>query len=229
MEECIQNEKAYSLQQQSNLQQCEQREGFHSFYIFPILYVVSVYCSPILAGLEQLVPAAAYFIFLPFVFGGLNIVAAVNYCKPENRIMMLNAAVLVKYALIPFYIFGGFLIIIGALMTFIPVPFMIFVGPMLAVLGTAFGWLILAFGSPYTIAYLRLSSKTKIRPAVMAVLHSVLQFFFTLDVIDVMILTLKERKWKKLTIGIIVLLTTAIILLFVWIVVKIAGSLGNNY
>lgn len=215
--------------QQSEMQKIEQPNGFQPFYIFPLLYVISFYLVPALYIIVQESPIASYILCLPIIFGVVNIVVSVKFCKPENRIMLLTAAVLVKYAMIPFFIVGGLAVLLSFLVSFIPVPFMIFLGPVLAMTGAIVGWLVLAFGSPYTISYLCLASKVNIRSKFVIAIHIILQFFFTLDVIDVMFLTLKEHKWKKLTIFIIILLAVGAILLFVLIVLGIAGILmkGN--
>ncbi|MFQ9514411.1 MAG: hypothetical protein ACLRZ9_01150 [Eubacterium sp.] len=209
------------MERQNQTQQISQQkvirygnERVHLFYIFPLLYVLSVYLLPVFFSIAEEDSIVSYMMYLPIVFGVLNIIVSVKFCKPENRNMMLNASVLVKYALIPFFIVGGFTLLAALFLAFIPVPFMIFLGPTIAAMGAAGGWLIVAFGSPYVIAYLRLSSKTNMKVKAIVIIHCILQFFFTLDVIDVMYLALKEGKWKKLTIFIIVLLVLAAILLF---------------
>lgn len=55
----------------------------------------------------------------------------------------------------------------------------------------------------------------------LAVIHSLLQFFFVIDVFSVMYLALRAKKWRKLTITLLVLLAAAIILLFILIVIGI--------
>lgn len=205
----------------------EQRKGFHPFYIFPLMYVVSLYLFPFFSYIGQKSSVLSYSVYLPIVFGILNIVVSIVFCKPENRIMMLNAAVLVKYTMIPFFVIGGIVVILSFFLSFIPVPFMIFLGPMIATIGVVGGWIILVFESPYVISYLHLSSKTKIRPSFMTILHILLQFFFLIDVLDVMFLTLREGKWKKITIGIVLLSAICIAILLIRIVLGIFGILSN--
>lgn len=201
---------------------------FYPFYIFPLLYVVSIYQFPFSFSMSEDSAIASYLMYLPLLFGILNIIAAVKFCKPENRIMMFQAAILIKYALIPFFIIGGMFVGISFLFSFIPVPFMIFVGPMVALVGTIVGWLVLAFESPYAIAYLRLSANESLLSKSFMILHIVVQFFFTLDVIDIMYLSFKEHRWTKLTIVIIVLLAVAILLLLILIALAIAGILTTG-
>lgn len=202
------------------------KKGFHPFYIFPILYVVSVYMMPFWAQFEaEQLSFFTYLIFLPLLFGVSNIIVSVKFCKPENRRILLNACVLVKYSLIPFFLVGGCIVLFFLFLSLIPVPFMIFVGPSLALMCSMIGWLILAFEAPYTISYLCASAKENTRPKATVVVHSILQFFFTVDVIDVMVLTLRERRWVKLTVGVILLLVIAVIALVALIGSGIAHEL----
>ena len=197
------------------------------FYIFPLLYVISIYLFPVCfyVGEEHFI--AYCLACLPIVSGVMNIIVSVKFCKPENRIMMFNSMVLVKYALIPFFIIGGMVLAASSLISFaaIHIPILIFAGPIIIAIGSVIGWLVLAFESPYAIACLRLSAKAGVYTTVAAILHIILQFFFTLDVIDIMFLTFKERRWKKLTIFIIILLVIAILLLGTLIVLGINGIL----
>lgn len=196
------------------------------FYIFPLLYVISVYLLPVFFVLSVEFSDASYLVFVPVVFGVVNIIVSVIFCKPENRITLFNSTVLVKYALIPFFVIGGMILAAAFLLSFIPVPFMIFVGPFITITGALTGWLVLAFESPYAIAYLRLSAKEGVYTKGVTMLHTILQFFFTLDVIDIMCLTFKEHRWIKLTIFIIILLIAAILLLGFLMVLGIIGILA---
>lgn len=199
-------------------------KGLHPFYIFPLLYVLSIYLMPAYLSIQIEGIDLACLIFLPFVFGILNIIAAVKFCKPENRNIMLNATVLVKYALIPFFALGGIAITIFLLLSFIPVPFMIFAGPMVFLLGIIYGWFVLAFEAPYTISYVRLSSEANTLSKAMMVVHVILQFFFFVDVVDVMFLALKARKWKKLTITLIVVCVILALAFLTFIIYNIVGA-----
>lgn len=207
----------------------EQRKGFHIFYLLPIVYVICMYLLPeiLLSTTSEQTDGISIVFYVIIILGICNIVVTAIFTKPKNRLMMLNAMVLVKYAMIPFFIIGGFVILCTFLSSFIPVPFMIFLGPFLTAGEAVIGWLILVFEAPYTIAYLRLSVKAGRRSKVMAVLHGILQFFFTVDVIDVMILTWKERRWRKLTIAIIVILSLAILAVLILILLFALGLIGG--
>ncbi len=189
----------------------------HMFYLFPVLYVASVYLFPVFFILSEKLPFFSYFAYAPLVFGIINIIASVKFCKPECLHIMLNSAVLVKYILIPFFLIGGFIVAVFLLSSIIPVPFMIFFGPFMAFIICLIGWVVLAFSAPYTISYLRLSQKAGTRPVFLAVIHALLQFFFFLDVFDVMYLTLKEGKWKKLTITLLSLMAITLIGFFIFV------------
>ncbi len=207
--------------------QMQLKSGFHLFYLFPITYVFSVYFIFIGSCIVESYDNANW-IFAPVVICAIgNIVAAILFGKPENRILMLNAMVLIKYGCIPFYLIGGIGIAVMGLLTFIPVPFMIFAGPMAVMLGSIMGWLVLAFSAPYVISYLRLSYKAKIHNVVTVVLCSILQFFFCVDVFSVMFLAWKEHKWKKITIFLLILISLAVVILVISVIIGIFKLIGN--
>lgn len=201
--------------------------GFHYIYVISLIYVLSIYMIPVIFLIESS-NITYYFFLIPLVLGIINIIVSITCGRTENRIVLLNAAVLIKYSLIPFFLIGGCLIVVTFLFSFIPVPFMIFVGPMFALLEAGVGWFALALAAPYTISYLCVSAKEKLRPKSMVVIHSILQFFFVVDVIDLMILTLKERKWKKLTITIIILLAIFALLMLIFLILGITGIITHG-
>lgn len=204
-------------------------KGFHYIYALSLIYVLSIYLVPVIISiLISMDKDVAYSLFLiPIIIGIANFIISIKCCKPGNRIVLLNAAVLIKYALIPFFIINGFASVVFALSTFIPVPFMIFVAP-IASLGVAVaGWFVLVLGAPYPISYLCVSAKEKLRSKGMVIIYSLLQFFFVFDVIAVMVMTLKERKWKKLTITIIILLIILILLTIILLGLGIKGIMNR--
>ncbi|MCM1180345.1 MAG: hypothetical protein NC347_08830 [Clostridium sp.] len=202
-----------------------QKKGFHHICAAALMYVLSIYLVPIIvSAFLTLVDKdmIVYSLFLiPVILGIVNIIVSVKCCKPGNRIMLLNAAVLVKYSLIPFFIFNGFASALFLLLTFSPVPFMIFVAPGASVMLWIVGWFVMALGMPYTISYLCVSAREKLRSKGMVIIHSLTQFFFVVDVIDVMVLTMKEHKWKKLTITVMILLAILTLLLLVLLVSEV--------
>ncbi len=161
----------------------------------------------------------------PFISGILNIVVCARCCKPEYRDIMITSAAIVKYCLVPFFVIGGFLVAGSFISGFIiPVPPMFLVGTSIAFILCAAGWLIVAFGSPYTISYVVLSQREGRTSKGMAVFHIILQFFFSLDVIDVICLSFRAKRNIKMTIAIIVLIAVsfiAVIALVLFILLQI--------
>lgn len=209
--------------QQPVVQIGNQNKGFHYIYVISLIYVLSIYLVPVIAFtlISMDIKIADNLFWLPVIIGIVIFVASIKCCKPGNRIVLLNAAVLIKYGLIPFFIINQCLSVILLLFTFIPVPFMIFVGPTGFLILSVVGWFVLALGAPVTISYLCVTAKEKLRSKGMVVLHSLLQYFFVADVIDLMILTLKERKWKKLTIAVIILLAIFALLMLILLILGI--------
>ena len=68
------------------------------------------------------------------------------------------------------------------------------------------GWCIVAGGAVFPIAYAIRAHKDGIHGKVLTITACILQFFFVADVISVMVLTLKEKRWRKLTLTVIILL-----------------------
>lgn len=189
-----------------------EKKRFSKFYIFPFLYVLSSYLalSNIFTGGKGLVYTLMF--LSPFISGILNIVVCARCCKPEYHDIMITSAAIVKYCLVPFFVIGGFLVAGSFISGFIiPVPPMFLVGTSIAFILCAAGWLIVAFGSPYTISYVVLSQREGRTSKGMAVFHIILQFFFSLDVIDVICLSFRAKRNIKMTIAIIVLIAVSFI------------------
>lgn len=192
----------------------EEAKKLNRFYIFPILYVLSVYMaiSNIFTGNKGLLYSLMF--LSPFILGILNIVVCVRCCKPQYRDIMITSAAIVKYCMVPFFVMGGFLTTCTFISGFvIPVPPMIIIGPSIALMLCIAGWLIVAFGSPYVISYTVLCQREGKTSKGMAVLHIILQFFFTLDVIDVICLSFKARRNVKMSVAVIVLMAVSVILI----------------
>lgn len=186
-------------------------------YILSIVYVIVAYTFIFISGYinqldlpENLVSVqnifALFFLFLPIILCILNYIIVFTMGKKVNHNTLLNSTILVKYGLIPFYILGTIIILIFLLSSFIPVPFMIFVGPYVSLIFSVIGWLILIGSAPFSIAYIIKSYKEGIHGKTLSIITGILQFFFVFDVISIMILTLKEKRWRKLTFIILALL-----------------------
>lgn len=206
--------------------------GWKSVYILPIVYVLSVYMLPLNFVYGEKLPEAVgvCLYLLPVALGIGNIIIACTMYRPANRIILLQSSVIIKYMLIPFFILGGILMTMTLFMAVIPVPGFIFLGGFLAVGGWLIGMLILAFSSPYAIAYLRLSVRVGKHSNNWSIFHAVCQFLFIADVIDVMVLAFREERCKKITVAVIALLACllgiAVIALLILLAVSILNLVG---
>ena len=186
-------------------------------YVLSIVYVIVAYTFFFISGyINQLeLPnnlvsvkntLVWFFLCLPIILCVANYIIMVTIGKKVDRKTLLNCAVLVKYGLIPFYILGTILILMFLLFSFTPVPFMIFVGPYMIFVLSVIGWVILIGSAPFAIAYIMKSHKEGIHGKALSIITGILQFVFAFDVISIMILTVKEKRWKKLTFTILALL-----------------------
>lgn len=123
-----------------------------------------------------------------------------------SREEFLNCTILIKYGLLPLFLVGGLLALLLLLMTFIPVPFMIFIGPAGALALSFLGYIILLGSAPFSIAYLTKSKQDRTHAKGLILPAKIMQFFFVFDVISIMVLSFKEGKWRKLTIAIVTVL-----------------------
>lgn len=219
------NTENYPMQYNNQFQGGSQKKGFRLFYIFPILYVLSIYAAtlPLIVSNDGSFPGIP--LYVPFLFAVVNPIVSIIYCRPGNRDMLFDAVIFMKFTLIPLYTIGGIILWGKGLMMsilFIPIPMATTMGPIIIIIGVIISWLFLAFQVPYTIAYLRLTSKDKIRPAKQGVIHALLQFIFVIDVIDVVVLIfLEKQRWKR-TIVTILLTVVAVAGIVVYIVLQIA-------
>ncbi|MBR1692312.1 MAG: hypothetical protein IJ711_06000 [Lachnospiraceae bacterium] len=199
----------------------EYRKGFHPIYLLAILYVIGIYAFPFLLsavndGLENArseSEAVIHYwpVLLPAVLGVINLAAVVILRKRLHRFYFLNCTILIKYCLIPFFVIGGLCIALALLLTFTPVVIMVFVGPAIAVTFSVLGWIALVGGSPYALAYAIKAKREGVHGKVLTTVACILQFIFGADVISVMVLSMKEGRWRKLTVAVILLLVLAAI------------------
>lgn len=203
-------------------------------YIFPTLYVLVIYViwfgilftTTILK--ESLNFDASYALIILAVLCLANIIVPIIFAKRIDRTALLNGAMIVKCGLIPFYIMGGGLILMVLMLSFIPLPFMIFLAPGMAFMLGVIGWLILAFSAPYSIAYFVMAAKQKKCQTYVAVIVSILQFIFALDVVSLFCMSLMERKWMKLIISLAVILFAALAVIVILITAVAGGIIFAN-
>lgn len=214
----------------------KEKAGFTPLYLIAALYVIGVYAFVPLFYIFNMDASAAASqaeyneksnslpLLIPLVLGAVNLIAVLLLRKRTSRAQLLNCALAVKYALIPFFILGGLCIAAAILLMFTPVVIMVFVGPAVAVIFSVAGWLILLGSAPFSIGYLVKARQENVHHKALCIAAGVLQFFFTADVISMMVLVFKEKKWILVTAILLLLVLAAILILGIWLALKIAGS-----
>ena len=209
---------------------------FSPLYVFAALYVAGVYAFvPLLLALNKTASQAhsqaeydaqsvSFPLLIPVILGVINLIAVIALRHQTTREQLLNCALFIKYALIPFYIMGGLCIACALLLMFTPVVIMMFVGPAVAVIFSVAGWVILVCGAPFSIGYLVKAKNEGIHPRALCKIAGILQLFFAADVLSMMVLAFKERKWIKTTVILLLILLAGITGVMIWAGVKIAGA-----
>lgn len=192
--------------------------------VLAILYVILSYASPFvwvrLAG-EDADAIIFLILVIPLCMGIVNaIYIRINFQK-INRSTLLRCAVIIKYCLIPMYMAGGLLIAVLLLLTFTPVVIMIFLGPFMIAMLSVYGYLTMLGGNAFSLAYIRKAKEEGVHGAFLTTTGMVLQFFFSVDVISLAVLALKEKKCIGATIAVIVLLMLGFIGTFAWLLIKV--------
>lgn len=196
------------------------KKGFHPLYLWGVSYVLFTYLYPVLLSYSAL------FLCIPLLLLAANIGIAAGAGKRFDGGYFLNTALIIKYALIPFYLLGGLAILLFAFLTITPVVIMLFVGPMAVIMLLALGWISMAGSAPITIAYLCHSVKAGKNSLLFAVLIGITQFFFGLDVLGIVISAFREKRFIKLTI--VVFSGTFLLVLgsILWLAAQWKGSLS---
>lgn len=192
--------------------------------VLAILYVLLSYASPFiwleLAGEDA--PSIIYLaLAIPFFFGIINsIYIRINFQK-ISRITLLRCAIIIKYLLIPMYIVGGLMIALLFLLTFTPVVIMIFVGPYMIAMLSVYGYLTMLGGNAFSLAYIRKAKAEGVHGVFLSTIGKIFQFFFSVDVVSLVILSLKEKKFIGATVTVIVLLVLGFIGTSAWLIIDI--------
>lgn len=194
------------------------KKGFRPIYLLAIAYVIVIYTISVgfivLDGDEIRIGI----LWLPILASLLNLILITAFRKRISREELLNCAIIVKYCLIPFFILGGLGVLGVLILSMIPVPFMIFMG-LAAVLMLVYGWIVMICSAPFSIAYIAASYKEGVHNKILLVIAGIMQFFFTVDVLSIMFLAIKENKWVKTSIAVIVLCIVCIVGLIIKIIV----------
>lgn len=182
-------------------------------YLVEILYVLICYFFLLSSVTNKL----NYFLsFLPSILKGIfflsplffvifNWIFVLRLFKKIDEDTLLKITLLIKYSLIPFFIIGGFLVLGLTLVAFIPLPGLFVIGVFPPIL-IFMGWMILLGSAPFSLAYITKSYKKGEGNFISFVLLTISQFIFSLDVIVIMYLTFKAKKYKWITVIVLTLL-----------------------
>lgn len=190
-------------------------------YLFPVLWLLLNKDTPDPGDEGKITPSMILPLLIPGVLGLVNLITVIVRWKQLDRETLLHCAVIIKYALVPFFIVGGCCIALMWALTFSPVVIMIFIGPVIVAIFSVLGYISMLGSAPYSIGYLIRSGKEQVHPPWMCIAGGVMQLFFTLDTISVMLLALKEKKCIKATIVMAALLVLAFLVFAIGIVLLI--------
>ena len=192
-----------------------------SVYLFPILYVLSIYSIVFSVALGWKMPKIL--MYIPLLFGISNFLAAFLLNKEKND-KNFTSAVIVKYSLIPFYIVGGIAICFFVLLGIVPHLSFLMIANVVLIF---FGYLLMVLGSAYQIAYIKNSiANHEINP-LFGIVLIILSFVFTCDVISLMLLSLLKNKHRKLTIAVIIILLISSIVAIAWFIYFVILNKSN--
>ncbi len=181
----------------------ESNKVSRAIYVVPVIYVLGMYMMPVLfwliCNMQEATESfdAGWIMVMPIVLGLINLAVVLILGKRISRVQLLICTRIIKYALIPFYVIGGFCIIVALLLMLTPVVVMIFVGPTVAIVLSVIGWLGLLGAAPFSIAYIVRACSERVQGKVLSVFAGIFQFFFTMDVIFVIVLAVKDRSFVK--------------------------------
>lgn len=193
-------------------------------YILPVVYVVVSYTFFLLAGFfDNTMELQILSILLPFIMGIINLIVVLTAGRKWSRKTLLNCTLIIKYGLIPFYLLGGSITVYVTMMALFPLPLMALLG-LVTIVFLIFGYGILLGSAPYAISYLIKSRKDGVHPKWLAILGGICQFFFSFDVLAMMVLTLKERHRVKTTLAIFCTMFLAVLIIILYAVVTLIGA-----
>lgn len=193
-------------------------------YILPVVYVVVSYTFFLLAGFfDNTMELQIFSILLPFIMGIINLIVVLTAGKKWSRKTLLNCTLIIKYGLIPFYLLGGSITVYVTMMALFPLPLMALFG-LVTIVFLIFGYGILLGLAPYAISYLIKSRKDGVHPKWLAILGGICQFFFSFDVLAMMVLTLKERHRVKTTLAIFCAMFLAVLTIILYAVVTLIST-----
>ncbi len=197
--------------------------------LFAILFLLSVYGAPAIAvGLTSLVEKIPSVISrtifgLPVCVAAISVVYMKQHWEAIDRTVLLRCAVLVKYLTIPLFAGGVLICLMFLLLMFTPLVFMVFAAPVAIIYILGIGWLYMVCGSAFSAAYGLKAREEGAHGEVFGVLAIISQFFFVVDVIAIMVLTLKEKKYIAATIITVLLCVLGVVAGIAWLILQFIG------
>ncbi|TXK45944.1 hypothetical protein [Lactococcus sp. dk322] len=193
----------------------------HWIYFVEIFYILVCYSLLLSSVTNEL---NYFFSFLPNVLQVVVFISPLffvifNWAFVFRRLKKLDGetllknALLLKYSLILFFIIGGLIILGVSVVAIIPLPGLFAVGVLPPIL-TFMGWMILFGAAPFPIAYLIKCYRKGECNLIELVLLIISQFVFSLDVISLMYLTFKVKKYRLIT-----LITLSVLLVCLTLVI----------
>lgn len=186
-----------------------------SIYLIPIFYALSIYSITFSVLLGWNVPRIL--LLIPLLFGVSNYLVAFLLNKEKND-KIFTSAVIVKYSLIPFFIMGGIVICFCFLLGIIPHLSFLMISNIVFIFT---GYLILVLGSAYQIAHIKNLIENHEISLLFGIVLIILSLVFTFDVISVMMLSLLKNKHRKLTIAVIIVLLALSMAAIVWFIYSV--------
>lgn len=170
---------------------------FHPIYLFSILYALFCCSFPVLI-LEVKTDSS---LFMPVMYGALPAFAVIETAvllilrKKLPVQTVFTAAIIIKYALIPFYIILG-----NILSFFMLVPMMM--GMVIIVPIT--GWIMLVCAAPFGVTVFNRLRREHPEKKKLCIAGMVCQFFFCADVISLMAASFKMKYRRKATVAAVI-------------------------
>lgn len=94
----------------------ESNKVSRAIYVVPVIYVLGMYMMPVLfwiiCNMQESTDSfdAGWIMVMPIVLGLINLAVVLILGKRISRVQLLICTRIIKYALIPFYLIGGFCI-----------------------------------------------------------------------------------------------------------------------
>ncbi|MBQ0065250.1 MAG: hypothetical protein KBT48_05755 [Firmicutes bacterium] len=121
-----------------------------------------------------------------------------------SREDFLAAAILIKYGMIPFYCFGSLINLLLVLTIIIPLPFMLFLTGSGVLAAWIIGWFLMVGSAPFALVYIFKTKEEGSVPKSLCILSAICQFILLTDVITIMAMCFKDKKFVKTTLGVLI-------------------------